>query len=237
MANIKISEIVGAFLDQNNLGAAEYAKCYAIAIRGWRELNWDIVGVNKQIRLCVECDNTVSLPDDFISETKVEMDNGCGGSVALTRSNHLNTESISSDLESGLSNVRGHDSGSLYGYPSECSEGLGSYQNSGYFYIDKGSNQILLNSDYCGADVILTYLSYTDVKGDYTINELCQSALLWWIRWEYSLTGTRYGLGEKSYNEQKYYNEKRKAKRRIKRWMTQDLNQLARMSVKGGIKS
>ena len=42
MAKVKLNEVVGMFLDMHNYGPSEYAKAYRIAIRGWKQLNWDV---------------------------------------------------------------------------------------------------------------------------------------------------------------------------------------------------
>lgn len=77
--NIKVSEIVSQFLDENNLGQAEFAKAYRIAIRGWRQLNWDILGsiCIEDVELC--CDMTSDLPEGTLSVLDFGLCNGNGG--------------------------------------------------------------------------------------------------------------------------------------------------------------
>src|SRR5690606_38149757 len=94
--NIKLSEIVGMALDQFNLGKQEYARFYRFAIRGLRNLNWDVTGTAKEVPIPVSCDLTAPLPDDFLKEIKVGVAGPDGQISALTRNNNLSLNGIES---------------------------------------------------------------------------------------------------------------------------------------------
>lgn len=234
--NLKVSEIVGQFLDEYNLGPAEYRRAYSIAIRGWRELNWDIVGKNKQICLELSCDKTSHLPDDFISENSVGGFNECGQIETFDRLQHK--PGCPSKNWNDRDNIRGDFRNDESVYPAlNWSLGVGSYTSVGYYYIDKSSHTIFVNPNCNHSSVVLEYLSYTDVDGEYEINELAAPALLAYLDWKFSKGYKATGLSELREKERLYYSEKKKAKLRIKRLTVSDLNKAVRESVKMAIKS
>lgn len=235
--NIKVSEVVGQYLDLANLGKAEFAKAYRIALRGWRQLNWDIVGTVKRIQVDISQDNTISLPDDFISEINFGESNGNGGIRSYTKVNNFNNETYRDDLVNPVGN------GSYNNWNNNAyfqgSLGVGSYTDLGFYQINKAEHKIVLDSSYTTQSyLVLEYLSYTGEDcDDYVINELAQEALLSWIDWQFSKGDRRMGLAEKRDKERSWYKEKSDAKLRIKKLTVADMNNAARRSVKLGLKS
>jgi len=237
--NIRVSEIVASYLDGKNLGASEYAKTYATAIWGWRELNWDIVGSVRTKPVCVGSDGCVEIPEDALSIKDFgianDSDNGQGIS-SFDKTDDLNLcEPITN---SSPSNVRGDFRGDGINYVYDRgSLGLGSYETIGYYMVKMNERKIYVKNNCSSDNYLLKYLSYNTVEGEYEINELAAPALKFYIRWQLSLDDARIGLGEKTNNERMYYNEKRKARLRIKSLTVQQLNKAVRESEKSAIKS
>lgn len=234
--NIKVSEIVASYLDGKNYGAAEYAKTYAVAIWGWRELNWDIVGRVRTVEVCPNHDGTIDIPEDFLNISDFGVANGEGNIASFDRTDDINL--CYTDHRESPSNVRGdfRGSGSL-DWLNSGSLGVGSYETIGYYKIDAEERKIYVKSNTANDNFLLKYLSYNNVEGEYELNALAAPALKSYIRWQLSLDDRQVGLGEKFSNERMYYNEKRKAKLRIKKLTIQELNKAARESEKLAVKS
>lgn len=238
--NIKVSEVVASYLDGKNLGASEYAKTYGIAIWGWRELNWDIVGKVMTIPVCLDCDGSFEIPEDALNIQDFGIANNSDSGQSI--SSYDQTDDLSRctpSIKPSPSNVRGDFKGDgvATSFYDRGSLGLGSYETIGYYMVKMNERKIYVQDVCGGGDYLLKYLSYNNVEGQYEINELAQAALKMYIRWQLSLDDPRIGLGEKMNNERMYYNEKRKAKLRIKKITIQQLNKSARESEKMAVKS
>lgn len=73
MAKIKLSQIVGQFLDVENYSDAEYARAYRFAVRCLRnEIELDIQGKICKETICIGEDKIAKLPDNFIKEIEVD---------------------------------------------------------------------------------------------------------------------------------------------------------------------
>ncbi len=238
--NLKLSEVVSQYLDLYNLGKSEYGKAYRVAIRGWRQLNWDITGSIKTVQLSFGADKTVKLPDDFISELDFGVPNGNGGLMSFNKIASFNTDFYLNETQDNISyppNQRLDVYDTNY-IPTAGSLGLGSYNNIGYYQLDTASHCIKLDPSSTASTFILKYLSYTGEDcDDYEINELAQEALLAWIDWQLSKVDKRLGLAEKRDKERHWYAEKANAKLRIKKLTMADLNRSARSSAKMAVKS
>lgn len=235
---VKLSSIVAQYLDLVNLGKAEYARAYRVAIRGWRELNWDIVGSVKTVKLPVSANKTIALPDDFISEIDFGRGNLNGGIQSYTKTDNFNTVDF---LYPKISHTRDdvNQSYLVSGYDvGTYSLGLGSSNNIGYYYIDKAKHLIFLSPDNEGGELTLKYLAYSGKDcDDHEINELATEALICYLDWQLSKADRRMGISEKREKERMYYNEKSKARLRIKKITVADMNQNSRESVKMSVKS
>lgn len=240
---MKLSEIVGMALDEFNLGKNEYARFYRFAIRGLRNLNWDVTGYPKEVEICLDCDLTAKLPDDFLREIKVGVDIGNGEISALTRNDNLSLNGLGSCDR--LTNHAGYNYG-YYGYYGSTrnsyniggSLGVGSHANIGEFKIDMESGLIVLAPDFCHSTIILRYLSCTEMNGqDLSIHEFASEALVSFIKWKFMVGNRKYSQGERLEAKNDYFTAKKVANIRLHAMTQQDMNQAARTSVKGSIRS
>src|SRR5690606_7092158 len=113
-----------------------------IAIRGWRQLNWDVTGVAKREKLCVEPNMTVCLPDDLIKLLSIGVVNNKGELATLTNNPRL-TEFDEDCSDYNVSNTFAEN---WWKYDSNWavmnwsgSLGLGSQTNLGEYRYDEGS--------------------------------------------------------------------------------------------------
>lgn len=233
---IQVSEVVGWFLDEINGGKAEFARAYRIAIRGWRELNWDVTGSLKTTSLEVDCDLTAKLPDDFLNHISIGVVNSNGKIATLTRNDRLTME-CSDDEYFSSEEWYMNDSNLSILTASRSSLGIGSNNNIGEYRVDRGSNRIILNPDFCYRDVVLEYVSNGQEEGRECINELASEALLAYLRWKWHVAKKGVNRGDKLDYRSEYYNQKRLAKYRIRKPKLQEMNQASRENTKQGIKS
>lgn len=240
MADIKLSQAVGEFLDLINAGPAEYARAYRIAMRGLRNLEWDVSGENHECELPVECDMTVNLPEDYINLNAIGVVNSRGELAALTHNANLT-------LADGLRQGQEYHTGSDFieewskfdnymAYNSSSSLGVGSYPNIGEYREDRSQNIIILNPDFCYNSVVLRYLRRKKVKGDYLINELSVDALVAYMDWQWHRSKPGVSYSDRMAKRQEWFNEKRLAKSRIKNTTLQKMSQIARQATRQGLK-
>lgn len=238
MARLPLSTIVGQFLDKYNYGEAEYAKAYRMAIRGWRQLNWDVTGELKREKLQVECDLTVCLPDDLIKLLRIGVVNSKGEIATLTENPNLTD--LSCDDYADTSNNFGdwwtHDNNwKVLGWGGSL--GVGSDTNIGEYRFDEGSNRAILNPEFCYSEVTIEYNGHPKIKGEYTINELASEALTAFIEWQWSAGMKGLTISEKEAKRRDYYNELRLAKGRIKMPTLQTMKSISRRLTMQGVKA
>lgn len=233
---VKLSSIVSQYLDLYNLGKAEYARAYRIAVRGWREMNWDVTGKVKTVSLNVSQDKTIALPEDFISIVDFGESNNSGGIRSYTKTDNFLSQDLFDD-----SNTKDYTN---YPYINQNYEfdghslGVGSYNNSGYYNIDLEKRLITLNPQSVATNLELKYVSHSGKDcTDHEIDELATEALIAFLDWQLSKVDKRIGVAEKREKERMYYNEKSKARLRIKKLTRAIMNQNSRESVKMSIKS
>lgn len=239
--DIPLKQVVGEFLDSIQGGPSEYARAYRFAIRGMRNLEWDVTGENAECELPVECDMTVCLPDDFINLVRIGVYTSKGEVAALTQNNDLT-------LVDGLR--QGHDytpssdilddflaADTAYRiYAPMSSLSVGSYPNVGEYKVDRSQGLIILNPDFCYGSVVLKYLRRKKVKGEYLINELSAEALFAYIDWQWHKNKPGVSYSDKMAKRMEWFNEKRLAKSRIKNTTKQILSQIARQATRQGLK-
>lgn len=237
---IKLSEIVAGALDDANLGSAEYAKGYRAAIRGLRELSWDIVGETKTVPVVVNSDKTILYPTDCVKILDFGIADGCGGIASFDKVEVLTFDDEVVDYEDqydGDNPINGGNPLWLYNFPDtlEVSLGIGSYTSIGEYKLNEKSRQIII-SPRCEYDsFLLKYLS--DSKCQDEVHDMLAPALVAYIRWKTNQAGTRNTVSVQEYNKQEWLREKRLAKLRIKMPSLQQLSKAVRQSVKMAVKS
>lgn len=232
---ITLKEIVGWFLDGHNYSSSEYRKAYAIAIRGWRKLNWDMTGKISTVTLEVDCDLTACLPKGFIKETKIGVINNYGEIATLTQNNQIAFDTKAScDYVADFPLPIAHKG--VNTILNTRSYGLGSHTSIGEYRINKGEGKIYFNPNFCYSEVVLEFIGHPTVDGEYCIHEFASEALLSFIRWQWAVNDRQIGLAEKNQLKRQWISDKADAKYRIKKPTISEMNQLSRTSVKMGIK-
>lgn len=222
MSTIKLSEISAQFLDSIDEGKHSYRKVYSLAIRGLRELNWDVTGTVKSKELTVLSNKTAELPHDYVNFTMIGVLNQKGEVVPLTRNDKLT--GFNSKSGSRLESESQKDTGST----------LNSWHNIGEYRIDKKGGIVIFDPEFEFDTIILEYLS-NDTEhedGDYIIDEMVSEALLAFIQWKYHLTKKNISAFDKKNYEGIWITEKKKARARLFGLKRQEMLQAVRQGLK-----
>jgi len=229
-AYISIDDPIYGYVDEAEMSEHRYFKLFNIAIRGMEELGLDFFYTIRSVKLPVNSNKTVFLPDDFLMESKVGVLNDRGEVIVLKQNNKLttyadlNTNRKSKTEDNTLWDQfwfnsptfwnwwNGYLFQNVYGFPSGAPF-LGSFK------FDKTNGVLLLNEDFFYDYIILEYVAApAPKKGSYFIPVQFREALISYLRWKdiISLPNSRRGgLGDKRDRRHEYFNDRRLA---IARW-------------------
>ena len=68
---VTIDTVVNMYLDRSEQGVHKYFKCWQIAFSGMEEMGLDFFYQVKSVKLPVNSNLTVNLPDDYLNYSKV----------------------------------------------------------------------------------------------------------------------------------------------------------------------
>ena len=233
---VKVEEVVAAFLDQSNLGQAEYAKAYRIAIRGLRDLSWDITGQVRTEPLVFDADRTALIPLDCVKILEFGVANGNGGIASFDEVQDFNTYPYDNNFDTIFDYHNNAPFGNYFN-PENRSYGLGSHNCVGQYRIDKKQNKIFIAPNTASGTFLIKYTSNQKENCDYEIDIMASEALLAYIRWKFNMTGVRNTLQVQAVNRAEYYREKSNAKMRLKKPTLSAMNKSSRESTKMSIRS
>lgn len=231
---VPLRQIVGYFLDENDKSSGSFDKAWLLAFRALVDIGLDMSFEPKTARIPKNANNTVNLPPDYISWSKIGVLNANGqvstikinpslskwGDKSPNRITDLAPEIPSNLGQFGIASYPYYlnfwNNGSfqpLFGAGS----GLLQY---GSCVFDEPNGVIVLDVNYPFDDVILEYLSSPEKDGDYRIDLCCQEAVIAFISWKFKLN-----------NEQNYMNRKIEAHRRLKPIRIQEVQDAIRDTV------
>lgn len=227
MAKINLEEIVALFLENNRLGKAEYSGVYQLGIAAIRNLKQDATGTTKKIDIKLDRKLTGKLPSDFMNDISVWLQGDC--SAGLLKDNTLGNEDEYDEDDC-------YDSGDFDGLDlnERSSYGEAGVAWIGRYKIDRESQKIFVNPDFCYSCITLTYVgsAKSTESGEWFVDELAREAVEAYIRWKYNLDKRSVGPYEKRLYEGQWKNEKRLAKIRLKNITRNELQDNARSGVK-----
>jgi hypothetical protein len=248
---VDLDECINFYLDEAELSVHKYLKCFNLAFRAMDELGIDFFYTVKSVKLPVNPNMTVNLPEDYINYTKVGILNDRGEVIPLYYNNKLTTyASLSPDRatktqDNSLFNFyspinaifynywNGDTFGNLYGLPSG-SPFVGSFK------IDNANGVILLTAGYQFDYILLEYISTPKQGQTYYVPIQFREAIIAYLRWKdiISMPSNRRGnLGDKRDRRHEYFNERRLAIARYDPIRMEDIHQASqeqtRMTVKG----
>tara|TARA_R110000824_G_scaffold311311_3_gene498486 strand:+ start:3400 stop:4137 length:738 start_codon:yes stop_codon:yes gene_type:complete len=237
--DVTLDEVVKSLLiQQGDSTEHKYMQYLDIAIRGLKELTFDILQQVKTETLTVNDNLTVDLPKDYVNYTRIGQCKSHGRIETLGYDEYLciqNKVDYCGDPDahdfSGETRVSGGNSrngeltGGWYGRG-------GGYRN-GYYRIDREKNQIALSSELAGESIVLEYISDgSRVNGDMKVNALAEESLRAYMWWKLLQRKSNVPLGEKEAARRDWYNEKRLARARIVNFTPDQAWRISRKQVK-----
>lgn len=227
---VSIDSVVNMYLDRSEQSIHKYYKCWQLAIQGMEEMGLDFFYQIKSVKLPVNANLTVSLPDDYLNYSKVGVLNSQGEIIPMGYNSNLTTyaDLLPTRLQQTQDNTIVDiiqfntpiwynywvQSGfaTLYGLPSGT-------PFIGNFKIDNHQGVILLSENFGYPYIMLEYVASPMKDKDYYIPVQFKTALMWYIAYNdiAMLPNSRKGsLGDKEQRRRQYHNERRLANARYR---------------------
>lgn len=234
-----LDEVIKSLLiQQGETSEHKYMQYLDIAIRGLKELTFDILMQVKVASLDVNSNLTVDLPKDYINYAKIGICGSDGRIQTLGFDEQIcianNIDTCGNPTSGGQRGNENYSGNYRNGEATGGLYGLGGGQNSnGYYRIDREKNQIALSSDLDGNKLILEYISDgSSVNGDMKVNAMAEEALRAYVYWKLVQRRRNVPLQEKEAARRDFYNEKRLARARIVNFTPDQARQITRKGFK-----
>lgn len=227
---VSLDTVINMYLDRSEQSVHKYYKCWQIAFSGMEELGLDFFYQIKSVKLPVNANLTVSLPDDYLNYSKVGVLNNQGEIIPMGYNNKLTTfadlqptrleqtqdftinELIQFNTPIWYNYWNNGAMSALYGLPSGT-------PFIGNFKIDNHNGVLLLSENFGYEYVMLEYVATPKQGEEYYIPIQFKTALMWYIAYNdiAFLPNTRKGsLGDKEQRKRAYHNERRIANARYR---------------------
>lgn len=225
-----LDTVINLYLDRSEQSVHKYFKCWQLAFSGMEELGLDFFYQIKSLKLPVNSNLTVNLPDDYLNYSKVGVLNNQGEIIPMGYNSNLTTYA---DLLPNREQLTQDDTlvdltqfntpiwynywnngvfSQLYGLPSGS-------PFIGTFKIDNHNGVLLLSQNYGYEYVMLEYVATPKQGEEYYIPIQFKTALMWYIAYNdiAMMPNTRKGsLGDKEQRRRQYFNERRLANARYR---------------------
>lgn len=225
MKMIDINDCVIAYMDESEQGIDKQFKLSQLAYRAMDELGIDFFYRIKSVKLPINGNMTVNLPEDYINFNKIGILNSKGEIIPLMQNNKLTTyadllpdrkertqDNTLFDWASPQNGVfynfwDGTTFGNLYGVPSGA-------PFVGSFKIDDAAGLIVLNQIFGYEYLMLEYIcAPMDGQVCYVPIQF-KEAIIAYLAWKdirYLPSSRKGNLGDKRDRRHEYYNERRLA--------------------------
>ena len=230
-----LRQIIAQFLDSADQSSHQFRRLYNFGVRGCREFNLDITGQFKTVLLPVNPNKTVTLPQDYLTYSKMGIVNERGEIITFTKNEQLSqyhaiyTQQVErNEGVPELTTIGNYVAPLPYPYLySNYWNGGTSYNlfglNSGTaniteFDIDEGAGVILLNQHTRYEEMLLEYLSdgYDELADDYKIDVRAEEAFICYLRWKQATDLIKkFSASQIREYKNEYYRERKLAKMRI----------------------
>lgn len=196
---VSLKRVISYFLDECSLPADELDKSWILSFRGLVLLNQSIAAEPKTLRLPKNGNQTVTLPSDYLSWSKIGvMDSGGKVSTlkvnnALTTYKDANPDRLSRltpDVNNSLPLLANSPFFYNYGYNGvyQTLFGIGTgLVQYGECRVDEVNNLVILNPEFKYDSILLEYISSPQNDGDYEIPIVLQEALIAFLKWKYKM--------------------------------------------------
>lgn len=229
------------------------------ALRGIREMNFDIQKKIKSLKLSVNTDNdTVELPDDFVDYTKIGIIGGDGLIYVFGENKNQNMSmkySLDSagnpidsdgdgvydredakDATSGRASLSDYESYTFRNFLYEGNigraYGIGGGKYSGEFRINFEQNRIELYSTAGYSEIVIEYIADEARSTNPSVHVYAENALRSYIYYRLVERKANVPMAEKMRARQEYYNERRLANARLKSFTKEEALKTIRKNFK-----
>jgi hypothetical protein len=227
MADYLLNDIVSEYLVENGKAENQRARFYTIALSGLREIHLDINGIVKIVEMCINDNDTVDLPNDFVNYRKIGIVGADGRIHSLGRDTDMNLMPDCGvegrDIKLG-DNINPYDGmpymgpfGSMNGNGGIFAIGGGN-NNIGYYRLNRKTNQLWLSGlntlTQLGFSrvnsIIMEYVADVNSDGeDFIVHPFAVQAIKDWIGWRAVFGDRNTGGGDKEQKRREYFNSRR----------------------------
>ena len=261
---VPLKQVINDFmisLDGNDYAAhASDAAVKNFALRGLRELGFDMLKVIRSLKLSVNTANkTAELPDDYVDWSKVGVVGADGLVYVLGENKNINysqkySTSSGSTYDAdgdGLLDREDDKTGSSVGVGS-IDDGFGNYifrnyvygNNQGQLYgvgggryqgefrVNLDQNRIEIKSNSNVTDLVIEYVADEARSSNPQVHAYAEEALIAYIYYKLVERKAAVPYNEKMRARQEYYNERRKANARMKSFTKEEALKTIRKNYK-----
>ena len=224
-----IGDIVDEFLIEKGYnGRHQYERVLNLAIRGLKEIWYDVSGVLSWTELTLDSNNTSAIPCGLINVVRMYMNIDGYGLCELALTTRMTPTIVENNGDVEERNINPQNEYNNFAEGSYYYNGNTNFrfgQFVGGIYKGVGSNPFVYRRNYdtnrfeFSSNVknpVLEYLTDPSmVDGEYMVDPLIENALLYWLYYADSRFKRSVGAGEKRVNHQNYVAAKNHARMRM----------------------
>ena len=231
---VKLSSIINDFLvtadgDDHGSNVTDTA-LRNIALRGIREIGFDLSKKTKSVKLPIEKTNdTVALPSDFVDFSKIGVVDTHGFVRVMVRNENINYSMKEEganlvDSKTATSGMSGDDVDDFYqvvfeNYVYQGSSGnlygFGGAHRVGEYRLNLDQNRIEVSTNKDVTEVVLEYIADEAKATDPSVHVYTEEALRSYIYYKLIERKSNVPISEKQRARAEYYNERRLANARM----------------------
>jgi hypothetical protein len=268
MNYVPLSQVINDFKitrDIDDFAAnASDAALRNFALRGIRELGFDVVSRVKSLKLTInKTNNTVAIPDDYVDMIKLGVVDSDGILKIFGENKHINysrevIDGTITDSPNGPLDIEGNfildrkDSKSATAPDSNTAEdydyyvfenymyngslgrlyGIGGGFKHGEYRINLDQNRIEVDTNGSYSEVVLEYVADEARSTNPVIHVYAEEALRSYIYYKLCERKSTIPANEKARARSEYYNERRKANRRLSNFSKDEAMRITRKNFK-----
>ena len=266
MNYIPLSQIINDFkitTDSDDFTAnASDAAIRNFALRGIRELGFDVVSRIKSIKLDVDkTNNTVSIPDDYVDMIKLGVVDSDGIVRIFGENKNLNysrkvSGTSTSDSEEGPLPIEANFIKNRVDDKEACQPntaedydyyvfenymyngslgrlyGIGGGFREGFYRLNLDQNRIEIDTDGSYSKVVMEYVADEARSTNPVVHVYAEEALRSYIYYKLCERKSTVPANEKARARSEYYNERRKANRRLSNFSKEEAMRVTRKNFK-----
>lgn len=227
---ISLDSCIYDYINAAEISQNKYFKLFHLAFGCMDNLGIDFFYQIRTVKLVVNANKTVTVPEDFIKYTKLGILNGVGELVPLKYNEKLTTyadlrnDRIADTQASNFANYYSFSSPIFYNYWNgatyENMYGLpGGYMYAGGFKVDKHNGVILLDSAFGWSGLVLEYTASPQPGREYMIPVEFRQAMVNWLSWQdiaHLSSRSHISLGDKAQRRHEYFEARRLAIRQFR---------------------